>query len=333
MIQEPPGVRPLTDAFGRAHTYLRLSLTDRCNFRCVYCMPAEGVEWTPRAEILSFEEIERLVALFAGMGVTKVRLTGGEPTVRKGFLELAQRLARVHGVRELHLTTNGSRLAELAAPLARLGLAGVNISLDSLQRERFIQIARRDGLDQVVAGIDAALAQGLPTKLNMVVMPGVNDDEVPDFVELTREWPIQVRFIEFMPFARNGWDRQKVLSSAELRRRLTESVHLVPLDSGLSAVAREYAVPGHAGTVGFVSSVTESFCAGCNRLRLTADGQFKTCLFLPSCLDLRGMVRSGAKDEELERAVRSALLGKWPGHPTMNDWQQRDPLSMVQIGG
>lgn len=320
----------LTDSFGRRHDYLRVSLTDRCDFRCLYCMPEEGVAWKQKDEILSFEEIERLVGIFARLGCRKVRLTGGEPTVRRGYLDLVARLAST-GL-SVHLTTNGARLKEDAKTLAE-HLAGINVSIDSLRRERFEKITRRDKLDDVLAGIEACLTNDLPIKVNVVVMPGMNDDELLDFVEFVRERPMQVRFIEFMPFLGNLWKADRVVSFADMKEQIAVRYQLIPLPTEASAVAKEFAIEGFRGTIGFVTSMTDSFCGGCNRLRLTADGSLKTCLFLPPRASLRDMMRAGASDEELATVIRADLMTKWAGHPPMNRWKQHDHLTMVQIGG
>lgn len=324
---------PLQDRFGRKHTYLRVSLTDRCNFRCVYCMPEHGAPWQPRDQILTYEEICALVRFFAARGVSKVRLTGGEPTIRKGYVDLVGHLSKIDGLDELGLTTNGSRLALDAAALRASGLTTVNVSLDSLHPDRFHHITQRHGLDRVLAGIDAALNAGLTTKVNVVVMPGMNDDEVLDFVALAIDRPLTIRFIEFMPFLENQWEASRVISSAELRDKIATAFELQPMPGVPEDVAREFSVPGFVGKVAFVSSVTESFCDGCNRLRLTADGQLKSCLFLPPTVSLRDLMRSGATEGELERAVNECLDGKWKAHPPMRSWTQLDNLTMVQIGG
>lgn len=323
----------LTDRFGRFHDYLRVSITDRCNFRCVYCMPAEGIACHQKEQVLTFEEIERLVRFFVKRGVRKVRVTGGEPTVRKGYLDLVANLAGIDGLDAVTMTTNGSCLARDASALKRVGLKSINVSLDTLRPERFESITRRTGLAHVQEGIEAALEVGLETKVNVVLMPGVNDDELVDFVELTRDRPLTVRFIEFMPFLDNGWKPSRVASSAELRSRLATNYRLTLVPGQPNDVAKEYTVEGFAGKTAFVSSVTESFCAGCNRIRLTADGQLKSCLFLPPNVSLRDLVRGGASDEELEAAVAECLRSKWRAHPSMQDWSQRDHLAMVQIGG
>lgn len=296
-------------------------------------MPEEGVDLIPRDEILSFEEITRLTSIFVKLGVRKVRLTGGEPTVRKGFERLAEGLASLPGLESLFMTTNGLRLEEFAQGLHASGLKGVNVSLDTLRPDRFEQITRRPGLEKVKRGIQAALQSGLETKINVVVLPGQNEDEVLDFVALAENNPLEVRFIEFMPFLQNKWSRGQVITSRQIRESIMAKHPLQLLPGPSDEVSRRWQAPGWQGSVGFISSVTESFCDGCSRVRLTADGQFKTCLFLPSCLDLKGLMRADTTDEELMAAIRRALLTKWSGHPAMTNWRQLDNLSMVQIGG
>ena len=313
--------RPLIDSHGRRHDYLRISLTDRCNFRCLYCMPAEGVEWRDRAEILSLEEIERLAKVFVRLGVRKIRLTGGEPTVRRGFMDLLLALHKAHPSIKSFLTTNGSSLREFAEPLREAGLSGINISLDSLRRDRFAEITRRDVLPQVVEGIKSTIAAGISTKINVVVMPGVNDDELGDFVEFVRDRDAQVRFIEFMPFAGNLWKPERVFGYADMRRVLDADFNLQPIIGHPSDVAKEFSISGFKGTIGFVTSVTDSFCSGCNRIRLTADGHVKTCLFLPQRTSLRDLMRAGASDSEIATAIRADLDTKWAGHPPMDNWK------------
>lgn len=296
-------------------------------------MPEHGLQWQPRENILTYEEIERLVRFFVARGVTKVRLTGGEPTVRKGYLGLVQNLSAIEGLRELALTTNGSRLAQDAGSLVKFGLSGVNVSLDTLRPERFAKITRRDTFAQVMAGIDAALEAGLSTKINCVVMPGTNDDEILQFALLARDRPLTIRYIEFMPFLENSWELTRVMPSREIRTRIEEYFPLVPMRGQPTDVANEFEIPSFEGRVAFVSSVTESFCAGCNRLRLTADGELKPCLFMPATVSLRDMLRAGATEPELETAVAACLATKWKEHPPMERWAQLDNLAMVQIGG
>lgn len=324
----------LTDSFGRVHSYLRVSVTDRCNLRCRYCMPPEGLEWIPRSEVLTFEEIERLVRLFVGMGIAKIRLTGGEPTVRKGIADLISRLSAIAGPVPLWMTTNGTTLAEYASTYRKAGLTGVNVSLDSLQRQRYREITMRDELDRVLRGMDAALEAGFESvKVNMVVMAGVNEEEIVDFVELARDRPLHVRFIEFMPFAGNGWSRAKVFPYAAMRERIERRFPLVSLPGHASDVGKDFAVEGFAGKVGFVTSMTEHFCDGCNRLRLTAEGGLKTCLFSRAERDLRGPMREGSSDEDLAVLIRDELMHKWRGHPPMDRLVLVPNKSMVAIGG
>lgn len=297
-------------------------------------MPPEGIPWTPHAEILSYEEIIRLTHLFSRLGVDKVRLTGGEPTTRKHIEILIRGLANIDGLRSLALTTNGSTLAQRASTYREAGLSGLNISIDSLQRDRFAEITRRDELPRVLAGLDAALEAGYDfVKVNMVVMAGVNEDEILDMIELTRHRPIHVRFIEFMPFEGNGWKEASIFSYAEMRRCIESKHTLIPLDVEPSAVGKDFAIPGFAGKVGFVTSMTDSFCSTCNRLRLTAEGALKVCLFSGAEVSLRDPMRAGADDLELEAIVRAALDLKWRGHPPMNLLPQVANKSMVAIGG
>ena len=324
---------PLADSFGRRHNYLRLSITDRCNFRCQYCMPQEKMHWMPKDELLTFEEIERLVWIFSRLGIDKVRVTGGEPTIRKNYDELLHRILAIPRIDSVHLTTNGHRLEKDAERLTAAGLSSVNVSLDTLRPERFFDITQRDEFSNVMAGIQAAIKCGLSTKVNVVLLPGVNDDEVLDFVEFVRERPITVRFIEFMPFLATSWSPSRVVASKEIRKLIAEKYTLTALPSEINDVATEYEIKGCDGRIGFVSSVTESFCEGCNRIRLTADGQIKNCLFLPPERSLRDQLRSGKTDDEIAMSIRQSLQTKWSGHPEMNRWRQLDSLAMVQIGG
>lgn len=297
-------------------------------------MPPEGLLWRQREEILTYEEIERLTRLFVEMGVDKVRLTGGEPTVRKGIDELIARLKSIEGLKTLLMTTNGFRLKGQAKRYREAGLDGLNISLDSLKKGRFHEITRQDSLEQVLAGIDAAIEVGFPSiKINVVAMAGINDDELGDFVEFVKDRPVEVRFIEFMPFHQNGWTAGGVLSFAEMKRRLSERYELVPVETEPTAVAKEFRVEGHLGTLGFITSMTENFCSGCNRLRLTADGNMKNCLFSTTETDLRDQLRSGASDEELEATIRTCLDAKWKEHPPMERLVELHNRSMIQIGG
>jgi GTP 3',8-cyclase len=324
----------LVDSFGRQHTYLRISVTERCNLRCVYCMPATGITLRPREEILSFDEIERAARVCAGLGVRKIRLTGGEPLVRKNLPELVRRLAGIQGIDTVGMTTNGVLLKARIKELKQAGLHSVNISLDTLRPERFERIALRSHYDDVRAGIDAALEEGFtPLKLNMVVMGGVNDDELHDFVEMTREYPINVRFIEFMPFKANEWNTGKFLPFSAMRERIEQQYHLVPQDMQPAAVARDFGIPGFAGSVSFITSMSDHFCGGCNRLRLTADGSIKSCLFHHAEVNVRAPLRAGASDDVLEDMIRCAVILKPRQHPAMEELARLENRSMIEIGG
>jgi len=324
----------LTDRFGRTHTYLRISVTDRCNLRCVYCMPAAGIFTKSKEEILAFDEIERVAQVFARLGVTKIRLTGGEPLVRKNLPELVQRLTRIGGIRTVGMTTNGVLLRSHIKELKLAGLASINVSLDTLRPERFEKIALRSHYDDVLAGIDAALEEGFaPLKLNMVVMGGVNDDELPAFVELTRKRPINVRFIEFMPFKANQWNSGTFVPYSTMRSNIEQQYELLPDDTVQGAVARDFRIAGFAGSVGFITSMSDHFCDGCNRLRLTADGSIKSCLFYSAEVNLRSALRGGASNEVLEDIIRSAVILKPQQHPDMDELVELENRSMIEIGG
>ncbi len=331
----PPASGPLLDRFSRVADDLRVSVTDRCNFRCTYCMPPEGLDWLPRSEILSFEETARLAALLVRLGVSSVKLTGGEPTVRKDLPELVAMLREAHPGLELSMTTNGYLLDRLAAPLAEAGLDRVTVSCDSLQRHRFAEMTRRDAFDRVLAGMRAAHEAGLsPIKVNVVVIGGVNDDEVEAFAAWARETGHLVRFIEYMPLdAEQAWERAKVVPSAGILERIARLHPLVPDGNGTEPATSFRFADGAQGGVGVISSVTEPFCEACNRLRLTAEGALRTCLFAMGETDLRGPLRSGATDEELEGMVRSAVWGKWAGHRINHPDFVRPARSMSMIGG
>ena len=327
----------LEDGYGRVHRSLRLSVTDRCNLRCRYCMPAEGMTWLPRQELLSYEELERVVRLLAGLGVRDVRVTGGEPLVRTGLATLIERVSAVPGVREVSLTTNGVLLAGAVDDLVAAGLSRVNVSVDSLDPDRFAQITRRRDLDRVLAGLAACERhEGLrPIKVNAVALRGVSEPDVLPLAELARHRPYVVRFIEVMPLdAPRTWTRDAVLSGAELREMIAARWPLSPLEPERpSATATRWRYADGAGELQFVSSVTEPFCATCDRLRLTADGQLRTCLFATEETDLRAPMRAGASDAELEAIVRAAVLGKGPGHGMADPEWTYSGRPMSLIGG
>ena len=326
---------PLRDALGRVVDDLRISVTDRCNFRCVYCMPEEGLRWLPREGILSFEEITRVAAVFVGMGTRTIRLTGGEPLVRRDLPDLVRMLAALHPDVDLSLTTNGYLLRRDAAALADAGLRRVNVSLDSLRAERFARLTRRDSLERVLDGIAAAREAGLwPVKVNCVVMRGVNDDEVRDFAEFARSTGVQVRFIEFMPLDAQGeWSRDTVVAGDELLEAAESAFSLRPVASGHDPATRHAFADGAPGELGFINTVSDPFCARCNRVRITADGSLRTCLFSTAETDLRSVVRSDADDAALEAVIREAVWHKEPGHRVNEPDFVRPQRSMSQIGG
>ncbi len=325
---------PLIDSFGRKVGDLRISVIDHCNFRCTYCMPAEGLPWLRRDELLTVDEIERLASLFVRLGVREIKLTGGEPTTRPELVEIVERIRAIDEDLDLSITTNGYRLGSLAQPLRAAGLDRVTISCDSLLRHRFAEMTRRDALDAVLDGLSSAENAGFsPIKLNCVVMAGTNDGEVLDFVELARRSGYDVRFIEYMPLdADHAWERSKVVASSELRRRIGMR-HPLAADSDGGPAARYRFADGVPGSVGFISSVTEPFCDSCNRVRITADGQLRACLFALEETDLRTPMRDGATDLELEALAREAVWRKWSGHRINHPDFARPARSMSQIGG
>lgn len=327
-------MKGLVDRFGRRHTYLRISVTDRCNLRCQYCMPSEGIEWRKREGILTFEEILRVTRVFVDLGVNKIRITGGEPLVRKGIEDLVSGLSHFPEVETLAMTTNGVLLKDKVLCLKSAGLQGLNVSLDSLKRERFTAITKRDDYDNVIGGIESALSAGFDwLKLNVVVIKGVNDDEIMDFVEWARRVPINVRFIEYMPFKDNQWSTSNVLSYAEMKQLIGKYYRLIPIQPESGAVAKDYAVEGFAGTISFITSMTDSFCGTCNRLRLTADGSIKSCLFFPAEINVRNELRGGISHARLADLIQSAVLLKPKEHPSMDEivaWENR---AMIEIGG
>jgi GTP 3',8-cyclase len=327
---------PLQDGHGRRIADLRLSVTDRCNFRCQYCMPAEGLPWLEREEILSFEEIERLVALLAEMGVHDIRLTGGEPLVRREFPALAARLCAIDAVAEVSVTTNGYLLERDAEALVRAGIDRFNVSIDSLQRDRFFEMTRRDALPRVLAGLEALarFPEAHPIKVNAVAMRGFTEDEVLPFARFARERPYEVRFIEFMPLdADRAWDRDRVLTGAEIRTRIEAEWPLEPVRREPSATARVYRFADGRGRIGFINPVSEPFCGDCNRIRLTADGRLRTCLFSLNETDLRAPLRAGATDDDLEQIVREAVWRKELKHHVNDPGFVQPARSMSQIGG
>ena len=330
-------MEPLRDSWGREIKSVRVSVTDKCNFRCTYCMPAEGLQWLGRDEILTFEEIARLVRLLARVGVEEVRLTGGEPLVRRDLPVLVEMLAGVDGVSDLSLTTNGVLLDRLAGPLVEAGLRRLNVSLDTLNHVRFAEITRRDALDAALRGLEEAerYPQLRPIKINCVAVKGFTETEVPALAELARRKPYVVRFIEFMPLdADEAWREDDVLTGGEIRAIIEQQYGpLEELPAKASSTARRFRFADGAGELGFVNPVSEPFCSTCDRIRLTADGQLRTCLFSRREWDLKKPLRDGASDDELLDLIRFAVRHKELKHRINDPGFVRASRSMSQIGG
>jgi cyclic pyranopterin phosphate synthase len=329
-------LEPLRDGHGRLIGDVRVSVTDRCNFRCQYCMPAEGLPWLEREDILTFEEIQRLVALLAAMGVRDVRLTGGEPLVRRDFPRLARMLSEIEDLSDLSVTTNGFLLERDAEALVRAGVQRFNVSVDSLQRDRFFEMTRRDALPQVLRGLEllASFPEAHPIKVNAVAIRGFTEDELVPFAELARSSDYEIRFIEFMPLdADHAWTPEQVLSGEEIRVAIHAVHPLEPLPREPHATARVYRFADGRGKIGFINPVSEPFCGDCNRIRITADGRLRTCLFSLNETDLRTVMRSGADDGELERTIRDAVWRKELKHHVGEAGFIQPARTMSAIGG
>jgi cyclic pyranopterin phosphate synthase len=331
----PPAEGPLVDSFGRIADDLRVSVTDRCNFRCTYCMPAEGLAWLPKSEILTFEESTRLLGIFVGLGVRSIKVTGGEPTVRADLPTLVRMFREVGPQLDISITTNGVLLDRLAGPLADAGVDRATVSCDSLMRHRFAEMTRRDALDKVFAGLKAAEEAGLtPIKINTVVIGGTNDDELVEFARWSRETGYEVRFIEYMPLdAEHAWERAKVVPSARILETIGGTFPLSPIGHANEPATSYGFADGAPGRIGVIASVTEPFCDTCNRLRLTAEGQVRACLFSLEETDLRGPMRDGASDEELAGLIRTTVWRKWSGHRINHADFVQPARSMSMIGG
>jgi cyclic pyranopterin phosphate synthase len=337
----------LIDPYGRTVRDLRISITDRCNFRCTYCMPEEGMKWLPRDEVLTYEELARVASICVGhFGVDGIRLTGGEPTMRAHLPILVQKLAvlqvpadasspRAGKPIDLAITTNGATLRLIAQELRNAGLARINISLDTLKKDRFFEMTRRDELEHVLDGIDAAIDAGFsPVKINAVVQRGINDDEIVDLATFGRDKGIEVRFIEFMPLDASGtWDNAQVFSQEEIVAAISKVYPLELMPARGAAPADRWRYLDGKGTVGVIPTVTKPFCGDCDRVRLTADGQFRTCLFATNEFDLRVMLRNGADDNTIAAEIQRAVGTKWAGHNIGNVTFVRPRRSMSQIGG
>ena len=332
--------RSLVDLHNRRHSYLRISLTEKCNLRCLYCMPEEGVDLTPTNHLLTVDEIEKLVQLFACAGVTKVRLTGGEPTIRSDLADIVNRISRVNGIEDVGITSNGLILSRSLEDLKMAGLSLINLSLDTLKPSRFEQMTRRRGHERVLNAIDKALDLGYdPVKLNVVVMKGVNDDEIVDFVELTRHKNINVRFIEYMPFAGNVWSTGKLVTYKQMLSivnnyaKTVSGTGVVRCADGHGEVAKNFGIQGFKGSVSFVTSMTSTFCGECNRIRLMADGNIKVCLFGNNEVSLRDAIREGATDDDLLAVISAAVDRKKAAHAGMDILPTLKNRPMVKIGG
>jgi cyclic pyranopterin phosphate synthase len=330
------GSSPLVDTQGRVVRDLRISVTDRCNLRCVYCMPAEGMPWLPKDDLLTYEEITRFARICLDLGVTGIRLTGGEPTVRQDLPALVRMLSELRPGLDLSLTTNALKLATLAEPLRDAGLKRVNVSLDTLDRQRFQQIARRDRLADVLAGLDAAKRVGFhPIKVNAVLMRGFNEDEAVPLARWGREQGYEVRFIEWMPLDfQRTWERRKLVPGSEILEQIDAVFPIEPMRvTDPSAPATLYRYRDGGGTVGVIASVTQPFCGHCDRIRLTADGQIRTCLFALREYDFRKAMRSGASDDEIVRLLAAAVWRKEPGHLIGSPYYRQPERGMSAIGG
>lgn len=329
--------RKLIDSFGRVHNNLRISVTDRCNIRCFYCMPADNVEFMPRSDLLTFEEIERVVRIGTGLGIDRLRLTGGEPLVRRELPSLISRLVRIPGIVDIGLTTNAVLLDELAQPLRDAGLQRLNISLDALDPEVFRKVTRRDSYDKVIAGIDAARRAGFrPIKLNAVSIKGLTEDQIIPFAELARETDTEVRFIEFMPLdADSKWQNDKVLTASSIRQILEDKFgKLLPVPrSNPSAPANDFQFADGRGRIGLIASVSQPFCGTCNRFRLTADGKLRNCLFSLEETDIRPLIREQGTDAEIADAMLTCVSAKLAGHQINSDDFVQPDRPMYSIGG
>ncbi|CAO1331592.1 unnamed protein product [Diamesa tonsa] len=324
----------LTDTFGRFHTYLRISLTERCNLRCKYCMPADGVDLTPKSSLLTTEEIIHLAKIFVEQGVRKIRLTGGEPTIRRDLTDIIGKLKEIPNLENVGITTNGLVLTRQLVNYQRAGLDAINISLDTLQPKKYEEITRRKGWERVIAGIDLAIQLGYKPKVNCVVMKDFNDNEVCDFVAMTQDRDVDIRFIEYMPFSGNEWKTKKMISFKQMTDQIKERFpEFKALPNGPNDTSKAFHVPGFKGQVGFITSMTEHFCGSCNRLRITADGNLKVCLFGNTEVSLRDALRSGCSEDDLICTIGAAVRRKKKQHAGMLNLSQMENRPMILIGG
>lgn len=327
----------LIDSYNRSIDYLRISITDRCNLRCTYCMPSDGIPLMNPDNILRYEELIRIIKICASHGITRVRFTGGEPLVRKGVVDFIKNIAGIKGIEDLSLTTNGVLLKDYAMPLKNAGLNRVNVSLDSLKKDRFQKITRADNLEDVLKGLDESERIGLsPVKINVVAIRGFNDDEILDFAMLTKEKPYHVRFIEYMPFdVEAGWQKEKCITAMEIKDVIEKFERLMPLEDikKRTGPARRYKFEHAVGEVGFISPVSDHFCGSCNRLRLTADGKLRTCLFSDDEIDVKKALRGGASDKEIENLLFNAVRKKPERHYINDNIFKKCSRTMSLIGG
>lgn len=327
----------LIDSYKRSIDYLRISVTDRCNLRCVYCMPSDGIPLMGAHNILSYEELLRISAVAVKHGITKIRITGGEPLIRKGIVDFIQELANFKGIEDLSLTTNGVLLKEFASSLKKAGLTRVNVSLDSLRQERFHKITRGNFLNNVMEGLEEAEKAGLnPVKVNCVVIKGFNDDEILDFALLTKKKPFHIRFIEYMPFeVEASWEKDKCIPASQIMEKINSLQHLVPLGNPekRTGPARRYKFTDGIGEIGFISPVSDHFCGSCNRMRLTADGKLRTCLFSDDEVDIKTALRSSCTDKELEDLLFNAVGKKPERHHISDNIFKKCSRTMSFIGG
>ena len=326
----------LIDSYNRHINYLRISITDRCNLRCIYCMPKEGISLIGHDDILSYEELLRIACIAVKKGITKIRITGGEPLARKGVVQFVSALSGIQGIQDLSMTTNGILLSPTAQPLRSAGLKRLNISLDSLNPDKYTMITRGGDINQIIAGIKSAQEAGFsPIKINVVVIRGINDDEITSFAKLSMEKNLQVRFIEYMPVGmENGWEKERFVSSDEIRQRIKTIGPLLelPSDNG-SGPAQMYTIEGAQGRIGFISALSDHFCATCNRLRLTPDGKLRTCLFSDAEVDLKTKLRQGCSDDALADIINEAILSKPRKHHATEQVFKKCIRGMSAIGG
>ena len=326
----------LIDSYNRHINYLRISITDRCNLRCIYCMPKEGISLIGHDDILSYEELLRIACIAVKKGITKIRITGGEPLARKGVVQFVSALSGIQGIQDLSMTTNGILLSPAAQPLRSAGLKRLNISLDSLNPDKYTMITRGGDINQIIAGIKSAQEAGFsPIKINVVVIRGINDDEITSFAKLSMEKNLQVRFIEYMPVGmENGWEKERFVSSDEIRQRIKTIGPLLELPSdNSSGPAQMYTIEGAQGRLGFISALSDHFCATCNRLRLTPDGKLRTCLFSDAEVDLKTKLRQGCSDDALADFINEAILSKPRKHHATEQVFKKCIRGMSAIGG